>query len=104
MAAAGGPGAARLMATDPARVTTPERTIEDQDQALRPKTLDEFIGQRAARAREPGTPNDSLHMTKARRAPRGGMDHVCAFSAALGVRPQPGHASRTGAGHASVKE
>ena len=37
------------MATDPARITTPERTGEDQDQALRPKTLDEFIGQQAAR-------------------------------------------------------
>ena len=32
------------MATDPARITTPERTSEDQDQALRPKTLDEFVG------------------------------------------------------------
>src|SRR5512142_3409816 len=37
------------MATDPARITTPERTSEDADQALRPKTLDEFIGQQAAR-------------------------------------------------------
>ena len=37
------------MATDPARITTPERTSEDQDQALRPKSLDEFIGQQAAR-------------------------------------------------------
>ena len=39
----------RLMATDPARITTPERTAEDADQALRPKSLDEFIGQQAAR-------------------------------------------------------
>ena len=31
------------MATDPARITTPERTAEDVDQALRPKSLDEFI-------------------------------------------------------------
>ena len=38
-----------IMATDPARITTPERTGEDQDQALRPKSLDEFIGQQAAR-------------------------------------------------------
>jgi holliday junction DNA helicase RuvB len=37
------------MATDPARITTPERTSEDVDAALRPKSLDEFIGQRAAR-------------------------------------------------------
>src|SRR6478736_4270451 len=37
------------MATDPARITTPERTAEDTDAALRPKSLDEFIGQRAAR-------------------------------------------------------
>ena len=37
------------MATDPARVTTPERTSEDGDVALRPKSLDEFIGQQAAR-------------------------------------------------------
>ena len=37
------------MATDPARITTPERTSEDADHALRPKSLDEFIGQKAAR-------------------------------------------------------
>ena len=37
------------MATDPARITTPERTAEDADLALRPKSLDEFIGQQAAR-------------------------------------------------------
>ena len=37
------------MATDPARITTPERTAEDADTALRPKSLDEFIGQKAAR-------------------------------------------------------
>jgi Holliday junction DNA helicase RuvB len=37
------------MATDPARITTPERTSEDSDHALRPKSLDEFIGQKAAR-------------------------------------------------------
>ena len=37
------------MATDPARITTPERTSEDSDAALRPKSLDEFIGQKAAR-------------------------------------------------------
>src|SRR5918999_762731 len=37
------------MATDPARITTPERTSEDADAALRPKSLDEFIGQQGAR-------------------------------------------------------
>jgi Holliday junction DNA helicase RuvB len=37
------------MVTDPARITTPERTSEDADAALRPKSLDEFIGQQAAR-------------------------------------------------------
>jgi Holliday junction DNA helicase RuvB len=37
------------VATDPARITTPERTSEDADAALRPKSLDEFIGQQAAR-------------------------------------------------------
>jgi len=35
--------------TDPDRITTPERRPEDVDAALRPKTLDEFIGQQAAR-------------------------------------------------------
>ena len=37
------------MATYPARITTPERTSEDADAALRPKSLDEFVGQQAAR-------------------------------------------------------
>jgi Holliday junction DNA helicase RuvB len=37
------------VATDPARITTPERTVEDADTALRPKSLDEFIGQQSAR-------------------------------------------------------
>ena len=37
------------MATDPARISTPERQPEDVDAALRPKTLDEFIGQQGAR-------------------------------------------------------
>ncbi|MEA3011742.1 MAG: holliday junction helicase RuvB [Sphingomonadales bacterium] len=35
--------------TDPDRLATPERKPEDLDAALRPKTLDEFIGQKAAR-------------------------------------------------------
>src|SRR5436189_2628287 len=39
----------RLAMTDPDRLTTPERRPEDLDAALRPKTLDEFVGQKAAR-------------------------------------------------------
>jgi Holliday junction DNA helicase RuvB len=35
--------------TDSDRITTPERRPEDIDAALRPKSLDEFVGQRAAR-------------------------------------------------------
>ena len=35
--------------TDPDRITMPERRPEDLDAALRPKTLDEFVGQKAAR-------------------------------------------------------
>ena len=35
--------------TDADRLTTPDRRPEDLDAALRPKTLDEFVGQRAAR-------------------------------------------------------
>ena len=38
-----------MSATDPARITTPERTSEDADAALRPKSLDEFVGQQTAR-------------------------------------------------------
>jgi Holliday junction DNA helicase RuvB len=35
--------------TDAERITKPERRPEDLDAALRPKTLDEFVGQKAAR-------------------------------------------------------
>jgi Holliday junction DNA helicase RuvB len=35
--------------TDAARLTTPDRQPEDVDAALRPKSLDEFVGQKAAR-------------------------------------------------------
>jgi Holliday junction DNA helicase RuvB len=35
--------------TDPDRLSTPERRPEDLDAALRPRTLDEFVGQKAAR-------------------------------------------------------
>jgi Holliday junction DNA helicase RuvB len=36
------------LATDPARITSPERTSEDADAALRPRTLDEFVGQQGS--------------------------------------------------------
>lgn len=36
--------------TDSERMISPERKVEDIDAALRPKTLDEFIGQEAARS------------------------------------------------------
>jgi Holliday junction DNA helicase RuvB len=41
--------ASKAPMTDPDRITTPERRPEDLDAALRPKTLDEFVGQKAAR-------------------------------------------------------
>ncbi|MEO6225202.1 MAG: Holliday junction branch migration DNA helicase RuvB [Sphingomicrobium sp.] len=57
------------MATDPDRITTPERTSEDADAALRPKTLDEFIGQQSAR--------DNLRVFVAAAKARGeALDHV----------------------------
>src|SRR3954462_750570 len=57
------------MATDPARITTPERTSEDVDAALRPKSLDEFIGQQAAR--------DNLRVfVHAARSRGEALDHV----------------------------
>jgi len=57
------------MATDPARITTPERTAEDADLALRPKSLDEFIGQQAARENL----RVFVHAAKSRGEP---LDHV----------------------------
>jgi Holliday junction DNA helicase RuvB len=58
-----------MSATDPARITTPERTAEDVDQALRPKSLDEFIGQQAAR--------ENLRVFVAAAKSRGeALDHV----------------------------
>ena len=57
------------MATDPARITTPERTSEDADAALRPKSLDEFIGQQAARENL----RVFVHAAKSRGEP---LDHV----------------------------
>src|SRR6186997_477910 len=60
------------MASDPARITTPERTAEDADAALRPKSLDEFVGQKAARE------NLRVFITAARS--RGeALDHVLFF-------------------------
>jgi Holliday junction DNA helicase RuvB len=57
------------MATDPARITTPERTPEDSDAALRPKSLDEFVGQKAARENL----RVFVHAAKSRGEP---LDHV----------------------------
>ena len=57
------------MATDPARITTPERTSEDADTALRPKSLDEFIGQKSARENL----RVFVHAAKSRGEP---LDHV----------------------------
>src|SRR6478735_5047756 len=57
------------MATDPARITTPERTAEDADAALRPKSLDEFIGQQSARENL----RVFVHAAKSRGEP---LDHV----------------------------
>jgi Holliday junction DNA helicase RuvB len=58
--------------TDPDRITTPERRPEDLDAALRPKTLDEFVGQRAAR--------DNLRVfIDAARSRGDALDHVLFF-------------------------
>src|SRR4028118_1118192 len=60
------------MATDPARITTPERQIEDADAALRPKSLDEFVGQQGAR--------ENLRIfVNAARARGEALDHVLFF-------------------------
>jgi Holliday junction DNA helicase RuvB len=58
--------------TDPDRLTTPERRPEDLDAALRPKTLDEFVGQQAAR--------ENLRIFIAAAKGRGdALDHVLFF-------------------------
>ena len=60
------------MTTDPARITTPERTAEDADAALRPKTLDEFVGQQGAR--------ENLRIfVNAAKARGEALDHVLFF-------------------------
>src|SRR5688500_9013391 len=61
-----------MSATDPARLTTPERTAEDADAALRPKSLDEFIGQQGAR--------ENLRIfVNAARSRGEALDHVLFF-------------------------
>ncbi len=60
------------MATDPDRLTTPERQPEDADAALRPKTLDEFVGQQGAR--------ENLRIfVNAAKARGEALDHVLFF-------------------------
>src|SRR5881392_3330776 len=62
----------RLAMTDPDRITTPERRPEDLDAALRPKTLEEFVGQKAAR--------ENLRVFIAAAKARGdALDHVLFF-------------------------
>ena len=60
------------MATNSDRLTTAERTPEDVDAALRPKRLDEFVGQAAAR----GNLKVFIEAAKARGE---AMDHVLFF-------------------------
>jgi Holliday junction DNA helicase RuvB len=58
--------------TDPDRITTPDRRPEDLDAALRPKTLDEFVGQKAAR--------ENLRVfINAAKARGDALDHVLFF-------------------------
>jgi Holliday junction DNA helicase RuvB len=58
--------------TDADRLTTPERRPEDVDAALRPKTLDDFVGQKAAR--------ENLRVFIAAAKSRGdALDHVLFF-------------------------
>jgi Holliday junction DNA helicase RuvB len=58
--------------TDLDRLTTPERRPEDIDAALRPKTLDDFVGQKAAR--------ENLRVFIAAAKARGdALDHVLFF-------------------------
>jgi Holliday junction DNA helicase RuvB len=58
--------------TDPDRIITGDRKPEDLDAALRPKTLDEFVGQRAAR--------ENLRVfIEAAKARGDALDHVLFF-------------------------
>ena len=87
------------MATDPARITTPERTTEDADAALRPKTLDEFIGQQAARenlrvfvnaAKSRGEPLDHVLLTGRRGSARPRLPGILAREMGVGFRATSG--------------
>jgi len=58
--------------TDEDRILTSSRRLEDMDAALRPKTLDEFVGQKAAR--------ENLRVfIEAARARGDALDHVLFF-------------------------
>ncbi|WP_343345442.1 Holliday junction branch migration DNA helicase RuvB [Sphingomicrobium sp. XHP0239] len=60
------------MATDPDRLTSPERNPEDADAALRPKSLSEFVGQKGAR--------ENLRIfIEAAKARGDALDHVLFF-------------------------
>jgi len=60
------------VSSDSARITSPERRADDVDAALRPRTLDEFVGQQGARE------NLRVFIDAARR--RGeALDHVLFF-------------------------
>ncbi|MEN3972872.1 Holliday junction branch migration DNA helicase RuvB [Sphingomicrobium sp. XHP0235] len=60
------------MATDPDRLSSPERTLEDADAALRPKSLAEFVGQKGAR--------ENLRIfIEAAKARGDALDHVLFF-------------------------
>ena len=61
-----------MSAADPDRLTAPDRRSEDQDAALRPKSLGEFVGQEAAR--------ENLRVfIEAARGRGEAMDHVLFF-------------------------
>ncbi|CAA9519096.1 MAG: RuvB [uncultured Sphingomonas sp.] len=60
------------MNADPARITAPERQLDDADAALRPKSLDEFVGQKGAR--------ENLRVFISAAKARGeALDHVLFF-------------------------
>ena len=60
------------MNADPARITAPERQPDDADAALRPKSLDEFVGQKGAR--------ENLRVFISAAKARGeALDHVLFF-------------------------
>ena len=62
-----------MSATDPERLTEPDRRPDDPDAALRPKSLREFIGQEAAR--------ENLRVfIESARSRQEAMDHVLFFA------------------------